>query len=86
MSTFRIAAVQYAPVFMDREATVAKACELIAKAAQDDDVRLVVFPEAFIPTYPDWVWRIPPGEHRMLADLYGEWLDQSVTIPSFATE
>jgi hypothetical protein len=46
----------------------------------------VVFPEAFIPTYPDWVWLIPPGEHRMLADLYGELLDQSVTIPSFATE
>jgi nitrilase len=85
MSTFRIAAVQYAPVFMDREATVAKACELIAEAGQSG-VRLVVFPEAFIPTYPDWVWRIPPGEHRMLADLYGELLDQSVTIPSFATE
>ena len=32
MSTFRIAAVQYASVFMDREATVAKACELIAEA------------------------------------------------------
>jgi len=68
MSTFKIVAVQTAPIFMDREATVAKACELIAKAAQDDDVRLVVFPEAFIPTYSDWVWRIPPGEHQMLTD------------------
>jgi nitrilase len=86
MSTFKIAAVQSAPVFMEREATVDKTCELIAEAAQDDDVRLVVFPEAFIPTYPDWVWRIPPGEHQMLADLYGELLDQSVTVPSPATE
>ena len=86
MSTFKIATVQSAPVFMDREATVDKTCELIAEAAQDDDVRLVVFPEAFIPTYPDWVWRIPAGKHQMLADLYGELLEQSVTIPSPATE
>ena len=59
MSTFRIAAVQDAPVFMDRKATVAKICELIAEAARGG-ARLVVFLEAFIPTYPDWVWRIPP--------------------------
>jgi predicted amidohydrolase len=85
MSTFRIAAVQDAPVFMDREATVAKICGLIAEAARGG-ARLVVFPEAFIPTYPDWVWRIPPGEHRMLADLYGELLDQSVKIPDPTTE
>ncbi len=71
MSTFKIATVQSAPVFMDREATVDKTCELIAEAAQDDDVRLVVFPEAFIPTYPDWVWRIPPGQHQMLPTCTG---------------
>lgn len=64
MPTFRLAAVQTAPVFMDREATVTKACELITEAARGG-ARLVVFPEAFIPTYPDWVWHIPPGEHRM---------------------
>lgn len=74
MSTFKIATVQSAPVFMDREATVEKICELIAEAAQES-AGLVVFPEAFIPTYPDWVWRIPPGEHQMLADLYGELLE-----------
>jgi nitrilase len=85
MPTFKIAAVQTAPVFMDREATVAKACELIAEAGQSG-AGLVVFPEAFIPTYPDWVWRIPPGEHGMLADLYAELLEQSVTIPGPATD
>src|SRR5215210_3687354 len=85
MPTFRIAAVQDAPEFMDREATVAKTCALIAEAARGG-ARLVVFPEAFIPTYPDWVWRVPPGEHQMLADLYGELLDQSVAIPSLTTE
>ena len=85
MSTFKIAVVQAAPVVLNREATVSKACELIAKAGRSG-ARLVVFPEAFIPTYPDWVWRIPPGQHRVLADMYAELLEQSVEIPSSVTE
>jgi nitrilase len=85
VSTFKIAVVQAAPVVLDREATVSKACELIAEAGRNG-ARLVVFPEAFIPTYPDWVWRIPPSRHRMLADAYAELLEQSVEIPGPVTE
>ncbi|MFQ5857023.1 MAG: carbon-nitrogen hydrolase family protein [Anaerolineae bacterium] len=85
MKSFKIAAVQAAPIFLDREATVAKAGDLIAEAAQNG-ARLVVFPEAFIPTYPDWVWAIPPSQGRLLSDLYAELVDQSVTIPSPATD
>ena len=85
MSTFKIAVVRAAPVVLNREATVSKACELIAEAGRSG-ARLVVFPEAFIPTYPDWVWRIPPGQHRVLADMYAELLEQSVEIPSPVTE
>jgi NAD(P)-dependent dehydrogenase (short-subunit alcohol dehydrogenase family) len=80
VSTFTIAAVQASPVFLDRDATIAKARELIAEAGRSG-ARLIVFPEAFIPTYPDWVWRIPPGQHRMLADTYAELIEQSVEIP-----
>ena len=86
MSTsIKIAVVQAAPVVLDREATVSKACELIAGAGRSG-ARLVVFPEAFIPTYPDWVWRIPPGQHLVLADMYAELLEQSVEIPGPVTE
>src|SRR5688572_13018106 len=56
-----IAAVQAAPVFLDRDATVAKACGLVEKAAADG-AGLVVFPETFVPTYPDWVWRSRPWD------------------------
>ena len=85
MSTFKIAAVQAAPVFLNREATVAKACDLIREAGENG-ARLVVFPEAFIPAYPDWVWALPPGRTQLQEELYGELLDQAVAIPSPATE
>lgn len=82
---FKIAAVQAAPVFLDRTATVEKACALIDDAAREG-ARLVVFPETFIPGYPDWVWRIPPQEHSLLNELYSELLEQSATVPSETTE
>ncbi len=77
-----VAAVQAAPVFLDREATVDKTVGLIAKAAANG-AGLVVFPEAFVPTYPDWVWRTKPWAD---AALYARLFDQSVTVPGPATE
>ncbi len=26
------------------------------------DIKLLAFPEAFLPGYPDWVWIVPAGE------------------------
>jgi nitrilase len=82
---YKIAAVQAAPVYMDRDATVEKACRLMAEAAQSG-ARLVVFTEAFIPAYPDWIWMIPPGQMSLNQQLYGELLEQSVVIPGPATD
>src|SRR5207253_6340020 len=79
--TFRVAAAQAAPVFLDRAATVDKACEWIRDAAANG-AHLVVFPEAFVPGYPDWVWVVPPGRGAMLRDLYAEYLEESVAVPS----
>jgi hypothetical protein len=58
MKKVTAAAVQATPVLLDREATVDKSCVLI-KEAGTNGAGLVVFPETFIPTYPDWVWRAP---------------------------
>ncbi len=83
-ASFRIAAVQAAPVFLDREATLNKACALIAEAGRHD-ARLIVFPESFIPAYPDWVWAVPAGEASLHNALYARLLDNAVEIPGPAT-
>ncbi len=75
----RVAAVQATPVFLDRDATIAKACDLIAEAGAGG-AQLVVFPEAFVPAYPDWVWRRRPWDDGE-ADWYGRLFDNAVEIP-----
>lgn len=75
----RVAAIQAAPVFLDKEATTTKACELIARAA-DEGAGLVVFPESFIPTYPDWVWRRRPWDDGE-AHWYARFAEQAVRVP-----
>lgn len=47
----QVAIVQAAPVIMDREATLEKACQLVRDAAVQG-AQLIMFPEAFIPAYP----------------------------------
>ncbi len=55
----RLAAVQAAPVWLDRDASVEKACRLIEEAA-DNGAKIVGFPEGFIPGFPDWYhWFMP---------------------------
>lgn len=76
-----VAAVQATPVFLDRDATTEKACALVKEAAAAG-AELVVFPEAFIPTYPDWVWRVPAwGDGRFTDRLR----DQAVDVPGPVT-
>ncbi len=54
-STFKAAAVQASPVFLDMAGTVAKTIAMIEQAAASD-VKLLAFPEAWIPGYPFWSW------------------------------
>lgn len=84
MNKVTAAAVQATPVFLDREATVDKSCVLI-KEAGTNGAGLVVFPETFIPTYPDWVWRAPVWDGPSPA-LFGRLLENAVEIPGPATD
>ena len=73
--TLTVAAVQATPVFLDRAATVEVAAGLVASAKAE----LVVFPESFVPGYPDWVWRQPPMSD---GDWYARLVDNAVRAES----
>jgi nitrilase len=77
-----VAAVQAAPVLMDREATLARVADLTRSAAADG-AELVVFPEAFVPGPPVWIdtARIWDGDD----EWYGVLADQAVVVPGPAT-
>jgi nitrilase len=49
----KVAAVQAASAFLDREGSTAKACRLIREAGANG-ARVIGFPEGFIPAHPVW--------------------------------
>jgi nitrilase len=81
----KVAVVQAAPVFMDKQRTIEKACRLIKEAGRNR-AELIAFSEAFIPTYPAYYtvgYETPPHEwtEYMLALQ-----DNSIVIPGEDTE
>jgi nitrilase len=62
----KVAVIQKPPVLLDRDATIGKAIEAIDEAA-DAGATLLVFPEAWIPGYPTWIWRLKPGGDMALS-------------------
>jgi nitrilase len=74
---FRAAAVQAAPVFLDRDASIDKLDTLVQKAV-DAGAELVVFGESFIPAFPVWnLIYAPMDQHGFFRQLF----DNAVQVP-----
>ncbi len=66
---YKVAAAHVAPVFLDLDRSVEKACSVIEEAARNG-ARLVAFPEAFIPAFPVWcALRAPIYNHDLFCLL-----------------
>ena len=63
----KVAVCQKPPVLLDLPATVARAIETIDEAVSEG-AGLVVFPEAYLPGYPTWIWRLRPGGDMALGN------------------
>ena len=85
MNKFKVAAAQIAPVFLNKQKTVEKACDTIAEAGKKG-CKLIVFPEAFISGYPDWVWLIPNSKGAELNELYIQLVNNAVSVPDNSTD
>ena len=84
MKKMKIAAAQVAPIYLNKKKTVEKACKLISEAAKKG-AKLIVFPEAFISGYPDWVWLISNSNGKVLTPLYVELVNNSISVPDDST-
>ena len=78
----KIAVAQMAPIFLNRDATVKKACDWIAQAG-GEDARWVVFPETVIPGYPYWLMTLPS---MATGTINRQLFENAVIVPSADTE
>jgi nitrilase len=76
----QIAIVQHPPILLKREETLARGAELIAEAA-GHGAELVSFPETWVPGYPEWLWRLRPGEDfELTGEIHRRLLENAVDL------
>ena len=80
--SFKVAAAHISPVWLDREATVKKACEYIAEAGSAG-AQLIAFPEVYVPGYPYWIWTKTTRDGM---PYFAELFSNAVEVPSPATD
>lgn len=77
----RVALAQMQPVWLQRDATLDRVVDFIARAGQAE-AGLVAFGEALVPGYPFWLEHTDAArfESPLQKDMYAHYLDQAVQI------
>ncbi|MFZ3377132.1 MAG: carbon-nitrogen hydrolase family protein [Chthoniobacterales bacterium] len=85
---FRVAIVQNSPIFLDLDASLAKAIRLAEEAAKRQ-ARLIAFGETWLPGYPAWLDHcsdVALWDHRPSKDVFAKLRQNSLTVPGKETE
>jgi len=85
---FRVAIVQSSPVFLDLDASLAKAIRLAEEAAKGQ-ARLIAFGETWLPGYPAWLDHctdVALWDHRPSKDVFARLRQNSLTVPGKEAE
>jgi nitrilase len=79
----RVAIAQSAPVYLDKQASLAKALDLVRQAAKRS-AQLIAFGETWLPGYPAWL-DVCPGaalwENASAKDVFARLRNNSITVP-----
>lgn len=84
----RVAAVQVAPVLLDRDATIDRMAIWVSRA-KERGAELVAFPETFLPGYPTWLDYSPAAalwDHAGAKAVFARLMENSVEVPGPAAE
>jgi nitrilase len=76
----KVAVIQKPPVLLDRNRTIETALASIDEAVREG-ASLLVFPEAYLPGYPTWIWRLRPGGDMALSgELHARLRENAVDL------
>src|SRR5262245_47991121 len=81
-TSFKLAAIQAAPVYFDRDASTEKACSLI-KEAGAMGATVAAFGETWLPGYPFFIWSTA---QELTWRALAEYIATAVEIPSATTD
>jgi nitrilase len=76
----RVAVVQHPPVTLHRQKTLQRGVELIEEAAAGG-AALVSLPETWLPGYPEWLWRLRPGDdYELTAEIHQRLIENAIDL------
>jgi nitrilase len=76
----RVAVIQHAPVTLHRDRTLKRGVQLMEEAAEGG-AHLVSFPETWVPGYPEWLWRLRPGDdYELTGEIHARLLENSIDL------
>jgi nitrilase len=80
VSPHKVAVVQHAPVTLHRQKTLERGVELLEEVAEAG-ARLASFPETWLPGYPEWLWRLRPGnDYDLTGEIHARLVENAIDL------